>query len=105
MTYPKALFPTALFVFMLALSTGCGLTDTRSDSAGEYVEDAVVTTRINAAIFDNSELRNSDVDVETVNGEVRLSGTLDSEEEVETLVELVEEVDGVRSIQNDVEVE
>lgn len=105
MTYPKALLPTALFAFMLALLAGCGLTDTRSDSAGEYVEDAVITTRINAAIFDDSDLRNSDVDVETVNGEVRLSGTVESQEELDSLVDLVEEVDGVRSIQNDVDVE
>lgn len=60
----------ALFLVSLA---GCASTQ-QHQSASEYIDNAVITTKVKAALFNDPALSAVEINVETYNGEVQLSG-------------------------------
>jgi len=89
-------------LFMIVLMAGifaCAGNETRS-STGEYIDDTVITTKVKAAIFNESSLRSLDVSVETDQGIVQLSGFVNSQAEINTAGLLAGGVQGVKSVQN-----
>ena len=70
------------------------------ERAGDYVSDAVLTTRVKAALAGQSELSAIDISVESNDGVVTLSGKVDNEAQVELADEVVSDVDGVKSVHN-----
>ncbi|BET25866.1 BON domain-containing protein [Limnobacter thiooxidans] len=83
-------------LFMVACAAGPG-----QSSTGEYIDDSVITTRVKAAIFNDSTLKASEINVETFKGEVQLSGFINSKEDMNKAVELTRSVKGVESVKND----
>ncbi|MFZ5775408.1 MAG: BON domain-containing protein [Thermodesulfobacteriota bacterium] len=77
-------------------------TDDRS--AGTVLDDATITTRVNAAMIGDSEVKARDIDVDTVAGVVTLTGNVDSRREAERAVALARKVDGVRQVKNELRV-
>jgi hyperosmotically inducible protein len=64
----------------LALTTslaGCAAMSGR-ETAGEYVDDAMITTKVEAAMFDDPSLKVMQIGVETMQDVVQLSGFVDS---------------------------
>lgn len=88
----------ALFVGIFALA-GCAATDTRSGT-GEYIDDTVITTKVKAAIFNDDELRASEVNVETFRGRVQLSGFVSSQDHIDRAVRIAGDVEGVTEVTN-----
>jgi len=89
-----------LAAMMLLFLTACAGTDDRP-STGEYIDDRVITTRVNAAIMGDAGLRtSSQINVETYRGVVQLSGFVSSQEEIDQALMLAREVDGVVSVTN-----
>ena len=85
---------------MASFTTGCRTTP-KHDSAGEYVDDAVITTRVKAAIFDELALKTFQINVTTFQGVVQLSGFVDSAENAKRAGEIARSVKGVKEVRND----
>jgi len=92
---------TLLLTILLLVSTGCASTATQS-STGEYIDDAVITTRVKAAIFNEASLKSAQINVETYKSVVQLSGFVDSRSDVTTAGSLARAVAGVTSVRNDI---
>jgi hyperosmotically inducible protein len=73
----------------------------KAQSAGEYIDDSVITTMVKAAILNDSFLKASQIEVTTVNGVVKLSGTVDSEQSIGRAMEVASSQKNVKSVQTD----
>jgi len=72
------------------------------ETAGEYVDDATVTTKVNAQIVNEPSLRSSQINVETMQDIVQLSGFVDSVQAKERAGAIARSVFGVRSVRNNI---
>lgn len=80
-------------------------TQEKMQQAGEYVDDAVLTTRVKAALIEDDNLSDSNINVETVNGTVMLTGTVKQEADIDTAENLASNVEGVKDVETDIQVE
>ena len=91
------LFAAVTLVAMM----GCASTS-KKEGTGEYIDDAVITTKVKAAIFNDSELKSSEINVETFKGVVQLSGFVSSRASIGRAAEVTRTVKGVTSVKNDI---
>ncbi|HEX9849849.1 BON domain-containing protein [Candidatus Deferrimicrobium sp.] len=84
---------------LVAVFVGCASTRTQQ-SAGEKVDDSVLTTKVKAAIFNEPSLKVFQINVETFKGEVQLSGFVDTAVSVKKAGEVARGVKGVVSVKN-----
>lgn len=91
----------ALFfsLFVLAMA-GCASTATQNGPGG-YVDDAVITTKVKAAIVAEPNLKATDINVETFKGTVQLSGFVNSQEAAARAGTVARGVAGVQTVKND----
>ncbi len=95
---------SALFLAVALVSiVGCASTSTK-EGTGEYVDDSVITTKVKAAIFNESSLKSAEINVETFKGVVQLSGFVSSHADENKAVEVARSVKGVTSVKNDMRV-
>jgi osmotically-inducible protein OsmY len=87
------------FVLITAF-LGCAATPKR-ESTGQYIDDSAITTKVKAAIFDESTLKTLQINVKTYKGVVQLSGFVDSAHSVRKAGEVAGSVNGVVSVEND----
>lgn len=73
----------------------------KTESPGEYVDDAVITTKVKAAIFEDASVKATEVNVETYRGIVQLTGFVKSRADIDNAVRLAKGVKGVKSVKND----
>jgi osmotically-inducible protein OsmY len=85
------------------ISTGCALSRS-PETTGEHVDDATITGQIRARIIDHPIVSWTRFSVETLDGTVRLSGFARTTAEKETAEQIARDVDGVRSVNNRIEV-
>lgn len=71
-----------------------------SSSAGQFIDDAMVTTRVKSRLAADEKVSAMDVGVETNNGIVQLSGFVGSEGEKMRAEEIARQVPDVRSVNN-----
>ena len=71
------------------------------ESIGESISDAAITTKVKAAILGDSTLKVMQIKVETNDGVVQLSGTVDTPEAAAHAAEVAQQVKGVKSVAND----
>jgi osmotically-inducible protein OsmY len=92
-----------LGVLMLGLSIafigGCAGSDT-TRSTGEYVDDAAITSKVKTKLIQDQALKAFQIDVETYNGQVLLSGFVENPEQVQRAMSAAREVEGVKSVKN-----
>ena len=93
----------AVLAITFASAVGCGATATRQGT-GEYVDDSVITTKVKTAIFNDSELKVNEINVETFKGVVQLSGFVRSQENIDKAVQVARAVAGVKSVKNDMRI-
>jgi osmotically-inducible protein OsmY len=93
-----------LIAMSLVFAAGCSTSAGPKQTAGEYFDDSMITTRVKAAIFDDPVLRVTDVTVETYNHVVQLSGFVNSRSDINRAVELARGVNGVKAVRNDMRV-
>jgi osmotically-inducible protein OsmY len=95
---------TAIFTAAVAFSVvGCASTNHR-ESTGEYVDDAAITTKVKAAIFNEPTLKSTEINVETYKGDVQLSGFVAQAQDASKAAEVARGVKGVSSVKNDIRV-
>jgi osmotically-inducible protein OsmY len=76
-------------------------TAAKSESAGEFVDDTVITTKVKAAVFEDASLKSAEINVETFKGIVQLTGFVKSAGDIKKAVALARAVKGVVSVKND----
>ncbi len=72
----------------------------QSEKAGVVIEDAEITTKVKAAIFAEPGLKTLQISVDTVNGVVTLSGSVDSKQNSDMAEALAGAVAGVIRVEN-----
>lgn len=104
----KRLTLTMLTAAGLSLSgaamLGCATTqaaDKAPESAGQFVDSSVITTKVKAALLDDPSLKSFQISVETFKDVVQLSGFVDSAKAARRAGEVAGGVKGVRSVRND----
>lgn len=88
----------AAFAVVVAVS-GCAMFSGR-ETAGEYVDDTTITTRVKAAIFNDPALKSMEISVETMQDVVQLSGFVDSAQSKAKAGAIASNVEGVRQLRN-----
>jgi osmotically-inducible protein OsmY len=73
-------------------------------TAGESVDDAVVTAKVKAKLIDDEVTKAYQINVETFKGTVQLSGSVDSAEARSRATELARDVGGVKDVKNSLQV-
>ena len=97
-------FALALALTVGAVSlVGCSVAR-HQQTAGEYVDDAGITTKVKAAFAEDKTVAATSISVETLNGEVQLSGFAKSGAEKSRAGDIARATKGVRSVKNAVQV-
>lgn len=73
----------------------------RTDSMKGYAGDATTTSEVKAKLLADDIVPSRKVKVETTDGVVTLSGTVESKAQVERAESIAKAVDGVKSVEND----
>jgi osmotically-inducible protein OsmY len=100
MTNTRRTFACFFAALIAALAAGCASTSSL-DSTGEYVSDTVLTTQVQAALFNEPTLKSDEIKVQTYRGVVRLSGFVSSTADEDTAVAIARGVAGVKSVRYD----
>ena len=75
--------------------------DSKSDSVKGYAGDTATTSEIKAKLLADDIVPSRKVKVETTDGVVQLTGTVDSRAQIERAESIAKAVDGVKSVKND----
>lgn len=78
--------------------TAASKVDHAAKSTGRAVSDAWITTKVKSQLLTDSAAKQADVSVKTSNGVVALSGTAPSQDTVDHIKDLVQQVHGVKSV-------
>jgi len=103
MTIKKIAACLATAVLIVGLATACSATGD-SESTGQYIDSSVITAKVKAALIDDPDVNALQVEVETYKDRVLLSGFVDSEEERQKAAQVAASIDGVREVENNIEV-
>ena len=92
---------SAVFIAALTVSAlGCA-TQSEPQTAGAYMGDAWVTTKVKAGILNEPSLKVTQINVETYKGTVQLSGFVDNAASRAKAAEIAGKVEGVTAVKND----
>lgn len=98
----KTLCALLATVGLLAI-LGCASTPTQG-SAGEYIDDSVITAKVKTAIINDYDLKVLEINVVTTRGVVQLSGYVSTEADEQHAIELARRIDGVKSVKDDMRI-
>jgi osmotically-inducible protein OsmY len=88
-----------VLLMLIATLAACAATRTH-ESAGGYVDDSVITTKVKSLLAEDDFLKSFQISVETFKGTVQLSGFVNSQKAVDRADEITRSVKGVQSIKN-----
>ena len=94
----------ALFALGTALSLplgACSLFEGR-ETAGGYLDDSEISTKVRAKLVDNQSFKGMNIGVETMDHVVQLSGFVDSQQQKDQAGLLAGQIDGVKSVKNNI---
>ena len=77
----------------------------QKQSVGEYASDAVITTKVKAAIVAEKNLSALDIAVESNDGVVTLTGTVATDAQADNAARVTRDVEGVKQVENKVKVD
>lgn len=72
------------------------------ETAGQYVDDTTITTKVKAAIVNDEGLKGMQINVETMQGVVQLSGFVDTAQQAAQAAADARGVEGVKSVRNSI---
>jgi osmotically-inducible protein OsmY len=87
---------------MAAFLAACASTSSES-SAGEFLDDSVITARVKAALVKDPMVSALDVSVESFKGAVQLSGFVKTAAERDQAVKVANDVPGVTQVFNSIQ--
>jgi osmotically-inducible protein OsmY len=94
-------FVVVFFAIVLVSLAGCAST-AGQEGAGEFVDNAVITAKVKASIFNEATLKVFEINVETFKGSVQLSGFVSTQADIDKAVKVTQRVKGVKSVKNDI---
>jgi len=94
----KAAALVAFFIMIAVALAACQTPAGRS--AGQVIDDSTITTKVKAKIFDDPTLSGFAISVETFEGTVTLTGAVDNGAEKTRAEAIAESVEGVRGVNN-----
>jgi hyperosmotically inducible protein len=97
----RATVLSAAIAATVLMMSGCAPMQGR-ESAGQYVDDATVSTKVRAELLRNQALKGFDIHVETMQDVVQLSGFVDSPDQKVQAEQIARSVSGVRGVRNDI---
>ena len=96
----SGLIGSLISIMFIAAFVACASTSKQS-STGEYVDDSVITTKVKSLLAADDFLKSFQIGVETYKGVVQLSGFVNSQTAVDKAVEIAKNVQGIKSVKND----
>ncbi|MBK8817218.1 MAG: BON domain-containing protein [Methylococcaceae bacterium] len=81
--------------------TSCATNGTNA-STGQYIDDSAISAKIKAKLLNDPVVSGLSINVETHKGMVQLSGFAKSNSEIKQAERLVSEIDGVKTVRNDI---
>ncbi len=78
----------------------CTSSSRTTESTGEYVDDAAITSKVKAALLGDLGLKSFEISVETYKDVVQLAGFVNSDQVRAHAGEVAAGISGVRSVQN-----
>ena len=100
MKYDKKLIIFS-FTILLASLVGCASTKIQ-EGTGEFVDNAVITTKVKTALFNEAPLKSFEINVKTFKGNVQLSGFVNTQSDIEKAEKITKKIKGVKSIKNNI---
>ena len=97
----KTFIAVATALATLSVLPGCAVTRGQS-TVGAYVDDAAITTAVKAKFVEDKTVDATSIKVETLNGEVMLSGFAKDWTEKNNAEKLARNVNGVRNVKNEI---
>jgi osmotically-inducible protein OsmY len=94
----------AMMVSSSFLMTGCTTEQRGGRSAGEYIDDKTLNTRVRGALDDSAEYKFPDVKVESFRGTVQLSGFTATTAQKARAGDIAKNVRGVANVDNKITV-
>jgi hyperosmotically inducible protein len=100
----------AVAAVMVAMTLGaCSETDRKeartegrqaTTQASAAVDDAAITTKVKAALLADDQVKGTQINVDTNGGNVRLTGTVDSQAQIRRAMEVAKGITGVQKVDN-----
>ena len=94
---------TVVAVLGLALFSGCATMTGRT--AGEYIDDASITTEANAIIVKDPDAQYLKIDVSSINGNVVLAGFIRDRNAEDRIVAKIRQIKGLKSVKSNLKIE
>lgn len=95
----RPLLVAAMTSFALIAAAGCSVMRGQ-ETASQYIDDASITAAVKSKLIESKTVDAGAVNVQTLKGEVALSGFAKSTAERTRAAEVAQGVQGVRSVQN-----
>ena len=70
-------------------------------TVGTVMDDTMVTSKVKTALLGDASTKSFAVSVETVQGDVRLSGFVDNQAQIDQALKVARGVEGVKSVRNE----
>ncbi|AXK38278.1 molecular chaperone OsmY [Crenobacter cavernae] len=77
----------------------------KGQSAGEYLSDAAITSKVKAGLLADQGLKSTAISVKTDNGRVQLSGFVANQDQAKRAEAIVKNVKNVKAVKNDLHVQ
>lgn len=74
--------------------------ENKAENVGQTIDDAAITTALKGKYVLDDELKAHDINVDTVNGVVTLTGAAPSQPAIDRATSIAKTVDGVKDVQN-----
>ena len=87
----------------LAVVGACSSTRTQ-ESAGEVIDDSVLTSKVKMALIDDPVTKAGQINVETYRGVVELGGFVDNAQQKDQATKVARSVTGVKEVRNDLRI-
>ncbi len=85
-------------------TTGCTHSKETRRTTGQYLDDQTITARVKSALFADPNVSGFQVNVDTYQGVVSLSGFVDTAAQKAKAEDVARQVSGVRQVQNNLSV-
>lgn len=101
----RLIVPTIALIASLSIA-GCGKNGDEGSrtedktTVGAEIDDSVITTKVKAALLNDTGLESFDIKVETHKGEVQLSGFVTGQNQMDHAIAVAQEVKGVKHVVN-----
>jgi osmotically-inducible protein OsmY len=94
----KVFLLTVLMVFGLALLSGCA--HMTGETAGEHIDDSTIHTKATAIVVKDPDAHYFKIDVSVTQGDIVLTGFVNSRATEERIVGNMREIKGVKSVKS-----